>query len=120
MCGCGNLGIFFFLFVIDGVIVDVFFFLSFDLNLIESILFLKDVVFFVIYGFCVVYGVVLVKIKGGKEGDLKISYDGLVVVKMVIYIFDVLGFEWYVCLSNEVVLNENLNISMFFYIDKEI
>ena len=35
-----------------------------------------------IYGSRAAYGVVLVKTKGGKEGDLKISYDGSVAVKM--------------------------------------
>lgn len=62
-CGCGNLGILFFFYVIDGVIVDVIFFFNFDLNSIEFIFFLKDVVLLVIYGLCVVYGVVLVMIK---------------------------------------------------------
>ncbi|MCS2658458.1 hypothetical protein NXV26_23220 [Bacteroides fragilis] len=62
----------------------------------------------------------MVKTKGGKEGDLKISYDGSVAVKMATYTPDVLGSEWYARLSNEAALNENPNTSTLPYTDKEI
>ncbi|MCS2569112.1 TonB-dependent receptor plug domain-containing protein [Bacteroides fragilis] len=71
--------------VIDGAIADASFFSSLDPNSIESISFLKDAASSAIYGSRAAYGVVLVKTKGGKEGDLKISYDGSVAVKMATY-----------------------------------
>lgn len=81
---------------------------------------MKDAASSAIYGSRAAYGVVLVKTKGGKEGDLKISYDGSVAVKMATYTPDVLGSEWYARLSNEAALNENPNTSTLPYTDKEI
>ena len=120
MRGRGNLGTSSPLFVIDGAIADASFFSSLDPNSIESISFLKDAASSAIYGSRAAYGVVLVKTKGGKEGDLKISYDGSVAVKMATYTPDVLGSEWYARLSNEAALNENPNTSTLPYTDKEI
>lgn len=120
MRGRGNLGTSSPLFVIDGAIADASFFSSLDPNSIESISFLKDAASSAIYGSRAAYGVVLVKTKGGKEGDLKISYDGSVAVKMATYTPDVLSSEWYARLSNEAALNENPNTSTLPYTDKEI
>lgn len=82
-------------------------FFNFDLNMIELILFLKDVVFLVIYGFCVVYGVVLVMIKGGKVEKMNVVYSGYVGVKILIYLLDVFDLWDYVILLNEVKYNVN-------------
>ena len=75
-----------------------------DPNSIESISFLKDAAFAILRS-CSLW-CCIGKIKGGKEGDLKISYDGSVAVKMATYTPDVLGSEWYARLSNEAALNE--------------
>lgn len=42
---------------------------------IESVIVLKDVVVIVIYGLCVVNGVIVIIIKKGKEGKMSINLD---------------------------------------------
>ena len=91
--GRGNLGTSSPLYVIDGAIADANFFSSLDPNSIESISFLKDAASSAIYGSRAAYGVVLVKTKGGKEGDLKVTYDGYVGFKSALYTPEVLGSE---------------------------
>ena len=117
--GRGNLGTSSPLFVIDGAIADATFFSSLDPNSIESISFLKDAASSAIYGSRAAYGVVLVKTKGGKEGDLKISYDGSVAIKEQTYRPKMLNSEWYARLSNEAAYNENPNATMP-YTDQQI
>ena len=117
--GRGNLGTSSPLYVIDGAIADANFFSSLDPNSIESISFLKDAASSAIYGSRAAYGVVLVKTKGGKEGDLKVTYDGYVGFKSALYTPDVLGSEWYARLSNEAALNDNPNAKLP-YTDEEI
>lgn len=112
MRGRGNLGASAPLFVVDGAIADAGFFSSLDPNSIESISFLKDAASSAIYGSRAAYGVVLVKTKGGKEGAVKVSYDGSVSLKFATYTPKVLGSEWYARLSNEAALNENPNASV--------
>lgn len=107
MRGRGNLGTSAPLFVVDGAIADAGFFSNLDPNSIESISFLKDAASSAIYGSRAAYGVVLVKTKGGKEGAVKVSYDGTVSLKFATYTPKVLGSEWYARLSNEAALNEN-------------
>lgn len=117
--GRGNLGTSSPLYVIDGAIADANFFSSLDPNSIESISFLKDAASSAIYGSRAAYGVVLVKTKGGKEGDLKVTYDGYVGFKSALYTPDVLSSEWYARLSNEAALNDNPNAKLP-YTDEEI
>ena len=119
MRGRGNLGTSEPLFVIDGAIADATFFSNLDPISIESISFLKDAASSAIYGSRAAYGVVLVKTKGGKEGDVKVSYDGTVTLKMATYTPKVLSSEWYARLANEAAFNENPNASMP-YSDEEI
>lgn len=117
--GRGNLGTSSPLYVIDGAIADATFFSSLDPNTIESISFLKDAASSAIYGSRAAYGVVLVKTKGGKEGDMKVSYDGYVAIKKATYTPKILGSEWYARLSNEAALNDNPNAKLP-YSDEEI
>lgn len=117
--GRGNLGTSSPLYVIDGAIADANFFARLDPNAIESISFLKDAASSSIYGSRAAYGVILVKTKTGKEGDLKISYDGYVAVKKATYTPKVLGSEWYARLTNEAALNDNPNAQLP-YTDEEI
>ena len=63
--------------------------------------------------------VVLVKTKDGKEGDVKVTYDGTVSMKIATYTPKVLSSEWYARLSNEAAFNENPNAEMP-YSDEEI
>ncbi|CAK7077627.1 MAG: TonB-dependent receptor SusC [Parabacteroides sp.] len=119
MRGRGNLGTSSPLFVIDGAIADATFFSNLDPNSIESISFLKDAASSAIYGSRAAYGVVLVKTKGGKEGNIKVSYDGYVAIKKATYTPKILGSEWYARLSNEAAFNENPNATMP-YTDEEI
>lgn len=114
-----KLGDFFPLFVIDGAIADATFFSNLDPNSIESVSFLKDAASSAIYGSRAAYGVVLVKTKDGKEGDVKVTYDGTVSMKIATYTPKVLSSEWYVRLSNEAAFNENPNAEMP-YSDEEI
>ncbi len=79
--GRGNLGTSSPLFVIDGAIADATVFSALDPNTIESVSFLKDAASSAIYGSRAAYGVVMVKTKGGKEGDLKVNYNGYFGVK---------------------------------------
>ena len=120
MRGRGNLGTSAPLFVVDGAIADAGFFSSLDPNSIESISFLKDAASSAIYGSRAAYGVVLVKTKGGKEGKVKVSYDGTVSLKFATYTQKVLGSEWYDRLSNEAALNENHNSSSLHYTEEAI
>ena len=107
--GRGNLGTSSPLFVIDGAIADATVFSALDPNTIESVSFLKDAASSAIYGSRAAYGVVMVKTKGGKEGDLKINYNGYFGVKMATYTPKVLSSEWYARLANEAALNDNPN-----------
>ena len=116
--GRGNLGTSSPLYVIDGAIADATFFSSLDPNTIESISFLKDAASSAIYGSRAAYGVVLVKTKGGKEGDLKVSYDGYVAIKKATYTPKLLSSEWYARLSNEAALNDNPNASLPYTADE--
>lgn len=120
MRGRGNLGTSAPLFVVDGAIADAGFFSSLDPNSIESISFLKDAASSAIYGSRAAYGVVLVKTKGGKEGKVKVSYDGTVSLKFATYTPKVLGSEWYARLSNEAALNENPNTASLPYTEEAI
>ena len=120
MRGRGNLGTSAPLFVVDGAIADAGFFSSLDPNSIESISFLKDAASSAIYGSRAAYGVVLVKTKGGKEGKVKVSYDGTVSLKFATYTPKVLGSEWYAHLSNEAALNENPNTASLPYTEEAI
>ena len=119
MRGRGNLGTSSPLFVIDGAIADATFFSNLDPNSIESVSFLKDAASSAIYGSRAAYGVVLVKTKDGKEGDVKVTYDGTVSMKIATYTPKVLSSEWYARLSNEAAFNENPNAEMP-YSDEEI
>ncbi|MCM0718405.1 TonB-dependent receptor [Parabacteroides sp. W1-Q-101] len=119
MRGRGNLGTSSPLFVIDGAIADASFFSNLDPTSIESISFLKDAASSAIYGSRAAYGVVLVKTKGGKEGDVKVNYDGTVSMKIATYTPKVLGSEWYAKLTNEAAFNDNPNAKMP-YSDEEI
>ena len=107
--GRGNLGTSSPLFVIDGAIADATVFSALDPNTIESVSFLKDAASSAIYGSRAAYGVVMVKTKGGKEGDLKVNYNGYFGVKMATYTPKVLSSEWYARLANEAALNDNPN-----------
>ena len=120
MRGRGNLGTSAPLFVVDGAIADAGFFSSLDPNSIESLSFLKDAASSAIYGSRAAYGVVLVKTKGGKEGKVKVSYDGTVSLKFATYTPKVLGSEWYARLSNEAALNENPNTASLPYTEEAI
>ena len=73
MRGRGNLCTSSPLFVIDLSIADATFFSNLDPNSIESVSFLKDAASSAIYGSRAAYGVVLVKTKDGKEGDVKVT-----------------------------------------------
>ena len=117
--GRGNLGSSSPLFVIDGAIADATLFSALDPNAIESISFLKDAASSAIYGSRAAYGVVMVKTKGGKEGDPKVNYNGYFGVKMATYTPKVLNSEWYARLTNEADLNENPNAQPTFT-DEEI
>ena len=77
--GRGNLGTSSPLYVIDGAIADAEFFSSLDPSTIESISFLKDAASSAIYGSRAAYGVVLVKTKGSKKGDMKVTYNGYMI-----------------------------------------
>ena len=76
--GRGNLGTSEPLYVIDGVVSDATMFGALDPNSIESISFLKDAASSSIYGARAAYGVVLVTTKSGKEGHMRVTYDGYV------------------------------------------
>lgn len=117
--GRGNLGSSSPLYVIDGAIADAGFFSRLDPTSIESISFLKDAASSAIYGSRAAYGVVLVKTKGGKEGDIKINYNGYVAMKKATYTPKVLSSAWYARLTNEAALNDNPNASLP-YSDEEI
>ena len=99
--GRGNLGTSSPLFVIDGAIADATVFSALDPNTIESVSFLKDAASSAIYGSRAAYGVVMVKTKGGKEGDLKVNYNGYFGVKMATYTPKVLSSEWYARLASK-------------------
>lgn len=117
--GRGNLGTSAPLYVIDGAISDATMFSALDPNSIESISFLKDAASSSIYGARAAYGVVLVTTKGGKEGDMRITYDGYVGFQSATYTPKVLSSEWYARLSNEAALNDNPNAELP-YTDEEI
>ena len=117
--GRGNLGTSEPLYVIDGVVSDATMFGALDPNSIESISFLKDAASSSIYGARAAYGVVLVTTKSGKEGHMRVSYDGYVGVQTQTYIPKVLNSEWYARLSNEAALNDNPNAELP-YTDEEI
>ena len=117
--GRGNLGTSAPLYVIDGAISDATMFSALDPNSIESISFLKDAASSSIYGARAAYGVVLVTTKGGKEGDMRVTYDGYVGFQTATYTPKVLSSEWYARLSNEAALNDNPNAELP-YTDEEI
>lgn len=107
--GRGNLGTSSPLYVIDGAIADATFFSSLDPATIESISFLKDAASSAIYGSRAAYGVVLVKTKSGKKGDMKVTYNGYIGVKMATYRPDVVNSATYAELYNEALINDNPN-----------
>lgn len=95
ICGLNIIsGSIFFLIVVDGVL-GVFLF-NLNLDDIEKIDILKDVLFIVIYGFCVINGVVMVIIKRGKIGKVKIDYSGYVGYRKYMNMFDMMFGEEYV------------------------
>ncbi len=105
--GRGNLGTSSPLYVIDGAIADAEFFSSLDPSTIESISFLKDAASSAIYGSRAAYGVVLVKTKGGKKGDMKITYNGYMGFKVDTYRPKVVDSWQYAELYNEAIYNDN-------------
>lgn len=107
--GRGNLGTSSPLYVIDGAIADAEFFSSLDPSTIESISFLKDAASSAIYGSRAAYGVVLVKTKGGKKGDMKITYNGYMGFKVDTYRPKVVDSWQYAELYNEAIHNANPN-----------
>lgn len=74
--GRGNLGTSSPLYIVDGIEVSSAFFTDLDPTSIETISFLKDASSAAIYGAKAAYGVVLVTTKKGREGTLRISYNG--------------------------------------------
>ena len=107
--GRGNLGSSTPLYVIDGAIADAEFFSSLDPATIESISFLKDAASSAIYGSRAAYGVVLVKTKGGKKGEMKITYNGYMGFKIPTYKPEVVSSGQYAELYNEAIYNDNPN-----------
>lgn len=107
--GRGNLGTSTPLYVIDGAIADAEFFSSLDPSTIESISFLKDAASSAIYGSRAAYGVVLVKTKGGRKGDMKVTYNGYMGFKVDTYRPDVVDSWEYATLYNEAIRNANPN-----------
>lgn len=107
--GRGNLGTSSPLYVIDGAIADAEFFSSLDPSTIESISFLKDAASSAIYGSRAAYGVVLVKTKGGRKGDMKVTYNGYMGFKIATYTPDVVDSWEYATLYNEAQHNANPN-----------
>lgn len=105
--GRGNLGTSSPLYVIDGAIADAEFFSSLDPSTIESISFLKDAASSAIYGSRAAYGVVLVKTKGGKKGDMKVTYNGYMGFKVDTYRPKVVDSWQYAELYNEAMYNAN-------------
>lgn len=75
VCGLGIMGDVSVMVVVDGV---EFIMSSVDFNDIENIFILKDVVVLVIYGVCVVNGVIFIIIKKGIKGCIIVLYDGYV------------------------------------------
>lgn len=112
--GRGNLGTSEPLYVIDGAIADASFFSNLDPNSIESISFLKDAASSAIYGSRAAYGVVLVKTKGGKTGEMKVNYNGYVGVKKPTYVSELVSSAEYAELQNEAELNENPDVTPTF------
>lgn len=84
--GRGNLGASEPLYIVDGIEVTSGFFNAMDPNAIETISFLKDASSAAIYGAKAAYGVVLVTTKSGKDGQLKVSYNGLIGSKRPTYL----------------------------------
>lgn len=84
------------LIVFDGLVGD---YNLCDINLvnIELIQVLKDVVLVSIYGLRVVGGVIIIEIKKGKKGELKISYEGCVQFFKWVNKFDLLNIDEYGC-----------------------
>lgn len=105
--GRGNLGVSSPLYVIDGAMADANFFANLDPNSIESISFLKDAASSAIYGSRAAYGVVLVTTKQGKEGQIQVSYNGMVGTKMPSFKPELVTSWEYAELFNEAKYNSN-------------
>lgn len=112
-------GVIFFLIILDGV--EVF---KVDLNLldfevIESFFVLKDVMVLVMYGICGVNGVFIVKIKLGSDLDrliIGVCLEGY--VNILIKKLEIVDGFIYMCLYNEVVINQGIGV--VFYFDEKI
>ncbi len=77
---------------------------------IEDISILKDAAAAAIYGSRAANGVMLVTTKKGKQGKVKVVYDGWVGWTEAFKIFDVLKAQDYVNIKNEAVKNANYQI----------
>lgn len=115
VCGVGILNNFNLMYVVDGLLV--FSINEVDFSDIENILVLKDVFLVVIYGLCVVNGVILIIIKKGGDKVFMFCYDGYVGWQKFMVFFEYLYLWEYVKLYNKVMVNEGKNL---IYIDEEI
>lgn len=106
VCGIGILNEVGFYILVDGIEIGILSVV--DFNDIESIFVLKDVVLVVIYGFKVVNGVVLIIIKCGKIGQIKIFYSGYLSFQNVMNMIECMGLYEYVFLLNQVLEVEGM------------
>lgn len=95
VCGIGMLNNVFFFYIVDGMYMNSIDYINF--NDIVSIDVLKDVLFVVIYGFCVVNGVIIVIIKEGSNIEGKFIIDlfvnlGILIVSKFFDMLDVKGW----------------------------
>lgn len=80
--------------LVDGVLMD---FNKLNFNDIVNISVLKDVLVVVVYGVCVVFGVILVEMKKGWEGKMRFIFGmEFVVFKLIMFIDFVNDFYEYV------------------------
>lgn len=75
---------------------------------IESIDILKDAASTAIYGSRAAAGVLLITTKKGKEGRIRVGYEGWVGVSEAVRLPEVLNAEQFVAIKNESVLNSRL------------
>ncbi|MCD8540586.1 MAG: TonB-dependent receptor plug domain-containing protein, partial [Leadbetterella sp.] len=75
---------------------------------IESIDILKDAASTAIYGSRAAAGVLLITTKKGKEGRIRVGYEGWVGVSNAVRLPEVLNAEQFVAIKNEAVLNSRL------------
>lgn len=75
---------------------------------IESIDILKDAASTAIYGSRAAAGVLLITTKRGKEGKVKVGYEGWVGVSNAVRLPEVLNAEQFTAIKNEAVLNSRL------------